>query len=256
LIRSLLVIGAALAAAAAAPAPKAPLDPSMASPPAHMVKGYLAADALDSVGLLGPPPAAESPRGQADRTIYLETRALAGGPRWKAAQRDNDLWYGGALARYACALGKDIGDRSTPVTARMLHRVERDVATVGSPAKNRYNRVRPLIGDERPVCIPREDWMKTNGSYPSGHAATGWAWGLILGEAQPAKASAVIEAGREIGDSRVICGVHYQSVVEAGRILAAAMVARLHADPAFRKDLAAAKMELARAKRPPPHCPA
>ena len=45
-----------------------------------------------------------------------------------------------------------------------------------------------------------------------------------------------MEAGREIGDSRVICGVHYQSDVEAGRMLGAAMVSREHASAAFRTD--------------------
>ena len=52
----------------------------------------------------------------------------------------------------------------------------------GKPAKDAYNRPRPLIGDDKPICIPREDWLKTNASYPSGHSMTGWAWGLILAE--------------------------------------------------------------------------
>ncbi|HET6970986.1 MAG TPA: phosphatase PAP2 family protein, partial [Phenylobacterium sp.] len=118
-----------------------------------------------------------------------------------------------------------------------------------TPPKDFYNRTRPLIGDDQPVCIRREDWMKTNASYPSGHAMVGVAWGLILGELAPGHASALVEAGREIGDSRVICGVHYQSDVEAGRLLGATMVAREHADPAFRADFAAARAELAKAKR-------
>ena len=32
--------------------------------------------------VLGRPPALDSPRGKADRTIYLDTRAMAGSPRW------------------------------------------------------------------------------------------------------------------------------------------------------------------------------
>jgi acid phosphatase (class A) len=52
----------------------------------------------------------------------------------------------------------------------------------------------------------------------------------------------------------VICGVHYQSDVEAGRQLGAAMVARLHAEPAFEKDLAAARAELARDHAAPAGC--
>jgi acid phosphatase (class A) len=137
-----------------------------------------------------------------------------------------------------------------------LQRIELDARTVGTPPKNHFNRTRPLIGDDRPVCVKREDWMTTNASYPSGHAMTGWAWGLVLGELAPAKASGLLEAGREIGQSRVVCGVHYLSDVEAGRLLGAAMVAAEHAKPTFRADFAAAKAELARAKPAPPGGPA
>jgi acid phosphatase (class A) len=83
---------------------------------------------------------------------------------------------------------------------------------------------------------------------------TGFAWGLILSELAPRKAGELMQAGAAIGDSRVICGVHYQSDVEAGRQLGAAMVARLHAEPAFEKDLAAARAELARDHAAPAGC--
>jgi acid phosphatase (class A) len=226
----------------------------MAAPIATDLKGYLKPGDLDSKALLGPPPAPDSPRGKADRATYEELRAMADTPRWKAATLDNDLWSGGALRRYACAIGKAIDARSTPATLKLLQRVELDVRTVGTPAKDAYNRVRPLIGDDKPVCVKREDWMKTNASYPSGHAMTGWAWGLILAEAVPAKADGLLAAGREVGDSRFICGVHFVTDVEAGRTLGSAMVARLHAEPAFERELAAAKSELARAKAPAQGC--
>jgi acid phosphatase (class A) len=67
---------------------------------------------------------------------------------------------------------------------------------------------------------------------------------LILAELRPEHASAILVRGREFGDSRAICGVHYMSDVEAGRLYAAAVVARLHADPQFQADLAASRVEL------------
>jgi acid phosphatase (class A) len=259
LIRSPLVAAAAFAAVAAcaalpaAPAP--PQDPAQAGPVATRLSGYLSAQALDGRAIIGPPPAADSPQGQADRTIYLQNRALAGSPRWRQATVDNDLWTGGSVQRFSCALGAEIGPQTTPVTWRMLQRAELDARTVGTPPKDFYNRTRPLIGDDLPVCVRRQAWMTTNASYPSGHSMTGWAWGLILAEAAPARASALMAAGREIGQSRVICGVHYQSDVDAGRTLGAAMVAAMHDTPAFQRDLAAAKAELAHDRTRPAHCP-
>jgi acid phosphatase (class A) len=256
LLRYLFLAGAAVLLLGAAPAHRPPVDPSLAGPAPAKLAGYLAAGDIDGQAVIGPPPLPDSPRGQADRTVYLETRGLAGSARWTQAAKDNDLWNGGALERYACALGAPIDAAGLPKTYRLLRRIEIDARTVGTPPKDHFNRTRPPIGDDRPICIKREGWMSTNASYPSGHAMTGWAWGLVLGELAPARASALLEAGREIGDSRVICGVHYPSDVEAGRLLGAAMVAREHADAEFRADFAAAKAELAKPRRPAATCPA
>lgn len=260
-LRPLAVAAAALSLAACAMLPqlsgKAPEDVSLSSaagPIPTKLAGYLSPAALDGAALLGPPPAEASLRGQADRAQYNETRSMAGSARWSQAIADNDIWAGGALKGYACAASKEIGPKATPVLYQLLHRIELDVRTIGTPAKNHYGRLRPMIGDSQQICVPREAWMKTNASYPSGHAMVGWSWGLILAELEPAKADGLMAAGKAVGDSRVICGVHFQSDIEAGRTLASAMVARLHGDPEFQKDLTAARRELARA--PAMSCPA
>lgn len=87
--------------------------------------------------------------------------------------------------------------------------------------------------------------MAKDGSYPSGHTAVSWAWALILIEISPAQTDAILARGRAFGESRNVCNVHWHSDVVQGRVIGAATVARLHADPAFRADLEAAKAELA-----------
>ena len=57
--------------------------------------------------------------------------------------------------------------------------------------------------------------------------------------------NALVARGQAFGQSRVICGVHWQSDVTQGRIIGAATVARLHADPVFRAQFDAARQELA-----------
>ena len=76
----------------------------------------------------------------------------------------------------------------------------------------------------------------------------GWAWALILSELAPDRANAILARGLAYGESRVICGVHYASDVEAGRLVGAAMVARLKGDRAFQRDLAAARLEIEKAR--------
>jgi acid phosphatase (class A) len=255
LIKSaVLGAAAALAVAAVAFAQAERYDPATAHPIRNGIVGYMQNGELDGTLILGPPPAVASPQGLADRAIYLADRNFAGSHRWTLAQRDNDLWQGGAVHRFSCALGAEIGPKTTPVTYHLLQRVEVDVRTVGTPPKDHYDRTRPPIGDDLPLCVPRADWMRTNASYPSGHSMTGWAWAMILAELRPDHASPLLVAGREIGQSRVICGVHFQSDVDAGRELGSAMVARLQDHPQFRSDLEAARAELANAHAAPSGC--
>ncbi len=68
----------------------------------------------------------------------------------------------------------------------------------------------------------------------------------MLSEVNPDHAEAILKAGYEYGQSRVIAGYHFQSDVDAARLAAAAAVARLHNDKTFQKDLAKAKKEYAR----------
>lgn len=245
--------GAALAALAAcstvAPAPSAPQAAAAARP-----AGYLAADALHGAEILPPPPAEGSPRDLADRAAFEETRALKDTPRWAMAIQDNDLRGGGAVKRLSCGLDVDISAAATPATLKLLTRVMVDVGAVGTPPKDHFARKRPALGNHKPICVARESWLETNASYPSGHAMVAWGWALVMTELMPAKADAALKLGQEMGDSRVVCGVHYPSDVEAGRTLAAGMVARLHADPAFVADMAAAKAELASPKPAPSGC--
>lgn len=251
-----LAAAAGLAACAASGASQvaAPVDSEAASFVPPEIEGYLAASDLDGAALIGPPPAPDSPRGRSDAARFAETRALEGTDRWAKAAADADLWGGKALKGYACAAGLDVNPQTTPVTVHILERVEQDVRTIGTPAKDHYGRPRPLIGNDEPICVARAEWMKTNASYPSGHSMTGWAWALVLAELAPAKANELMAAGKEMGTSRVICGVHYESDVEAGRDLAAAMVARMHADAEFRADMEKARREVARLSAPPAGC--
>ena len=78
----------------------------------------------------------------------------------------------------------------------------------------------------------------------------------MISEVAPEHASAVLARGREFGDSRIICGVHFQSDIEAGRYLGSAMVSKLHQNAAFEADLATAKAEVAasRASGAPTGC--
>jgi acid phosphatase (class A) len=205
--------------------------------------GYLAPGALDMVAVLPPAPAPGSPRYQADRRVFRETRALAGGPRWRLAIDDVAVGVPAMLRNFSCAAGVALTPESAPRTAALLTRLQRESRAAVAAPKALYRRQRPFLIDSGPVCQPAEALQSFD--YPSGHTTWGWAVALVLAEAAPAQASAILTRGRAYGESRVVCGAHNASAVEAGRTAASALVAALHGAPEFRDDIAAARSELA-----------
>lgn len=218
---------------------------------------YLAAgQATDSIALLPPPPAPGSAAEARDREAMRAALAQRASPRWDQATIDADLFVPDATAVMSCAAGFAIGAQQTPAIDKLLRRATADLGLSGSVAKRKYQRARPFMDNGEPSCTP--DWeplLRKDGSYPSGHSAVGYGWGLILAEIVPLRATQLVARGRAYGDSRRVCNVHWLSDVEEGRVTAAATVARLHADAAFQQDLDAARTEAARMTgAPKPDC--
>ena len=219
--------------------------------PPGMPAGYLPTASLpDSLALLPPPPEAGSAAFARDEDASKATARAPESPRWKRAASDADLHFPHGAQTFACATGVSPAPDTTPVLYRFLQRSMIDVALSTYRAKNHYQRVRPFVAHGNASCSPGDEAMlRKDGSYPSGHSAVGWGWALLLAEIDPDHADAILQRGRDFGQSRVVCNVHWQSDVDGGRLVASAAVARLHADPAFLADLQAAKAELAAARQ-------
>ncbi len=211
------------------------------------VVGYLPAGALpDSLALLPPPPAPDSAAFAHDEEASRAGRTLQGTARWSLAARDADLQSPEAPGVFSCSLGVPITETGTPHLFRLLWRGLADAVLATRSVKDRYRRVRPFVVNGAPLCTPEaKAHLSGNGSYPSGHTTIGWIWALVLAEIAPERADAILSRGLAYGESRIVCNVHWLSDVQAGLVMGAAVAARLHADPAFRADLEAARAEIA-----------
>lgn len=238
-LRSVLV--AALTLAACASVEPAPV-PSPAPQPTHPATAERhSAVQVDATRFLPPPP---PPNG----AIELAERAVVRGP-WSAERRTQALEDNAIdpFAAFDAVLGPEFSAAALPATMAVLTRAGRAAGYAGDPVKFQHRRARPFLSDsEITPCIPDDERLRASFSYPSGHAALGWGWALVLAELVPSRADAIIERGRDFTWSRVVCGVHYPSDVEAGRTVGAAAIARLHADPDFQREMEAARAELAR----------
>jgi len=224
---------------------KAPASPPEVKEVRHgILAGYLSdAERPDSLALLPPPPAEGSPAYAADVAAAEATFALRGSERWKQAVADADLHFPAATRGFTKALGFQVTEKRTPWLYQLMRRVLADAGLSTYGAKNHYARKRPFMVNGQPTGTPdEEEMLREDGSYPSGHTAVGWAWALVLAELVPERADAIFQRGY----ARTIVNVHWKSDVEAGRTIAAAAVAALHANAEFRHALEQAKAEVAR----------
>ncbi|MDR1871898.1 MAG: phosphatase PAP2 family protein [Deltaproteobacteria bacterium] len=215
---------------------------AQADEPGYLPKG----SQPDPTVFLDPPPEFDSVLFAEDLRLHYLTKPLKGGPRWRRATRD--AVYQNKLPEYLSdILGVNLTPKNAPKTFKLLNRAAVDLGTANSTIKDRYQRLRPYAFFNLPKgssCDPREEFLERDHSYPSGHSAVGYGQALIFAGMFPDKQNEFILAGREYGHSRVICGVHWKSDVEAGQVVSGAVITRLYGQPEFQKDLAAAKDEL------------
>ena len=213
-------------------------------------RGYLSMDTMpDSAVLLPPPPAEGSAAMAHDMEVSKECLKLRESKRWEQAAIDAVLEFPDAFCGFSCILGIPITETDTPVLYKMLRKVAFDAGFSTFKAKMKFNRPRPFLVNNEPICTPDQlNQLQNNGSYPSGHTAVGWAWALVMAELLPKYADDIIARGRAFGESRMVCNVHWQSDVNEGRFMASATVARLHGEAEFRSDMDTARTEIESAK--------
>jgi acid phosphatase (class A) len=260
---ALLTGGLALAQEAAKPAAPGAKPAAQAAAPAPRPKpaGYLPADQpFDGAAFLPPYPAKGSPAEAADIAAWREALKGEGTPRWKQATADDPVGLQDGLTQFQCALGATLNQQNAPTLMSILGKAQFDAHWAIEKSKAHFKRARPFADDPKaPLClaIPPEARAKASTAYPGGHSTLGMTWGLILAELAPDRSTRIMDRVRDYSHSRLVCGLHFPSDLEAGHMLGAGLVARLHAEPAFRADMDKARAEVSAARRtaaPPAGC--
>ncbi len=211
-----------------------------------ILEGYLSPEkSPNSLKLVPPPPEEGSAAFLLDQEFAAYYVALDDEARKAQAVKDNVLHFPEAGEAFNNVLDIQVSEESTPHLYMILRRTLADAGLSTYTAKNHYQRKRPFMVNNTPILTPEEEeFLRKDGSYPSGHTAIGWAWALILTEVFPDQADAILERGKEFGISRNVCNVHWHSDVVSGRMMGAAAVASLHGNVDFLIDLQAAKEEV------------
>lgn len=199
----------------------------------------------DGRAFLPPPPSAGSHALEADIQAFESTRTLQGGSRWQLARNDADLKPQNLIGDFSCAAGFRLSADRLPALLDLLNTLAKPTEQRVTEEKNFWHRPRPFVGNQQNICTPDDRTrLQTSFAYPSGHTTWGWMTGSILASALPERASQIMQRARIFGESRIVCGVHWKSDVQAGYMNGAAMFATLQAQPWFVEKMAAVRAEL------------
>jgi acid phosphatase (class A) len=197
---------------------------------------FLEASSINLHALLGDPPANDSPVQQVELEKVLELQAARTPAEAQRCQDEVAVTVFG----FAGAMGPWFTEKNLPVTAQVMNDAYEQGKVFSKSAKAIWNRPRPPYDDPRiKPCVA----LDTDGSYPSGHATRSMLWAHLLIAIFPDKTEAVLARANQIGDDRVIAGVHFPSDVAAGKILGAEIARLLLTNDKFKEEFASAKAE-------------
>ena len=194
---------------------------------------------------LPPPPEEGTPQFELDEAQHRWGKTQREGERGRRAIREVTTQVDSMAALFSGAFGRALSRETTPKTLHLLDRSIRTFRLAATRPKAAYMRLRPYVFYREGTLIPdEEEGTRRTGSYPSGHTVRGWGMALVLAELNPERQDTLLKAGYEWGQSRVIAGYHWQSDVDASRLLSSATFVTLQSCPAFQEDLNAAREEL------------
>ena len=213
-------------------------------PSSGVASGYLAGREVDFQTFLSGPPPVDSLWDRADQGL-VEAFQAVDDARWQLADLDANALY----PRFEQAFGRQIDKKTSPALVKLLDRAIDDVDATAAAAKDHFHRPRPFQRLQlQRVCDksspPKPEDHPTHGnSYPSGHSTHGWAVAMILARVAPDRSEALMARAQEYEESRLVCGMHFPSDVEAGHEVAVAVIAHLDASSEFQADLNKARKE-------------
>ncbi len=200
---------------------------------------FLDSDPEAFAALFAAPPARDSAvtRRELDELLAMQATRTAEQIAAARADRKTDI------ERLYPALGFNAKTAPPlPALHRLAQHVETDVRIYVRAAKDRFRRLRPY--EIEPRLQPCIENVKGDLSYPSGHAAYGYAMAYLLAGLVPERRRELVSRGEEFARQRLVCGVHFPSDLQAGDRAARILLKAMSSVPGFQTELAGATIEL------------
>ena len=176
---------------------------------------YVGFDQLPDAGYFLPaPPDSSSAEFLDDIAQWQWGKTIAPTARGARASRESQISLGSLASILSQALELDtISAEQTPAIFRLMAKSLLTGVLSTLMPKEKYMRKRPFMVMNETAWGQYDDPedLRGNGSYPSGHTATGWAAALAMAEMWPALQDTILRRGFEYGENRIIVNAHWQS---------------------------------------------
>jgi acid phosphatase (class A) len=206
--------------------------------PAHADESFfVSGDTVNLLTLLPPPPGPQHPVTLAELDELRQLQKTRTPERVAVAKADAEE----TVFRLTIVFSMPLTPEQLPKTAAFFKKLTADEEFATDPAKKGFARPRPYAAasDLQPVCP-----LSKSGAYPSGHTTIGYYMGVVLAAMVPEQREGIFARTQEFAESRMICGVHYRSDIEAGRTAGTVLAAVAMNHPRFKAEFAEAKAEL------------
>lgn len=128
--------------------------------------------------------------------------------------------------------GNNLGNKSTSALAQAVTFIDSGNIVDGStePAKRFFKYARPYRWSSDVIVVPSLESAKsstpaTDGGFPSGHTAEAWRDALPMAYLFPQRYQELLTRAMEMGENRILAGMHSPFDVMGGRVQATAVVA-------------------------------
>ncbi|RGL38418.1 phosphatase PAP2 family protein [Paenibacillus polymyxa] len=134
--------------------------------------------------------------------------------------------------------GTNAGDTSSSLgnVVNLVNTLRGDYSTT-NPAKSYFSYPRPFRWSDNSVVVPSlipalKSDATNDGGFPSGHTNAAYLSSIAMAYAMPERYQELLTRASELGNNRVVAGMHSPLDVMGGRVMATAMVAAILSDPA------------------------
>ncbi|MBE7897813.1 acid phosphatase [Paenibacillus polymyxa] len=134
--------------------------------------------------------------------------------------------------------GTNAGDTSSSLgnVVNLVNTLRGDYSTT-NPAKSYFSYPRPFRWSDNSVVVPSlipalKSDATNDGGFPSGHTNAAYLSSIAMAYAMPERYQELLTRASELGNNRVVAGMHSPLDVMGGRVMATAMAAAILSDPA------------------------